>query len=453
VKAAASDLAPLVNASMPAAMIRQYAQRPDVDMIYPASQPGNELNIARKVVGAAGVNSFGITGTDSRVAVVELGGTVATNNPYLTGVTRDNTYSCSPNDHATGIAGIIRSKNLTWRGIAPTSLLWVGCGNTDAELQAMTSKANTWGADTYNLSWYSGTSQTPGPLDKYYDNIMFSFTDLVVKSAGNRGLIDGWVTPPGLGYNTLTVGNFDDHNTVSSSDDTMNDTSSWKDPLSAHGDREKPEVVAPGTDITSTTIASPWIASVGSGTSFSAPMVTGMTALLYQRNPALRAWPESTKAIIMATAIRNKEGAARLSEKDGAGGIWAVEADWVARNNSTHGRWGGDEYDCTSNTPVSWDVTTMSLTAGHPTRVVLVWDQNPDYSFYATQPSADLDMQIWRTSSPLEKQPVATSASWDNTYEIVQFMPAVSGTYVLRINRFRCDLTPGYMGWAWWAQP
>jgi subtilisin family serine protease len=282
---------------------------------------------------------------------------------------------------------------------------------------------------------------------------MFSFTDLVVKSAGNLGLMDGWVTPPGLGYNTLTVGNFNDNNTVYRTDDTMNDTSSWKDPLSAHGDREKPEVVAPGTDITSTTAGTPWIASVGSGTSFSAPFVAGQTALLYQRNSALRAWPESTKAIIMATAIQNKEGATRLSEKDGAGGIWAVEADWVARNNSTHGRWGGDEYDCTSNTPTAWDATTMSLTAGHKTRVVLVWDQNPDYSFYATQPSADLDLQIWRTTSPLQKTPVAESSTWDNTYEIVEFTPSVTGTYSLRINKFRCDLTPGYMGWAWWSKP
>ena len=282
---------------------------------------------------------------------------------------------------------------------------------------------------------------------------MFDYTDLVIKSAGNLGDTTGWITPPGLGYNTLTVGNFDDVNTVIQSDDVMNPTSSWKDPLSAHGDREKPEVVAPGTNIISTTAASPWVGSVGSGTSFSAPMVSGMTALLYQRNTSLRAWPESTKAIIMATAIRNKEGFARLSEKDGAGGVWAVEADWVARNTTNHGRWGGDEYDCTSSTPLSWDITTMSLTAGHVTRVVLVWDQNPNYSFYSTQPSADLDLQIWRTSNPLAKDPVAASYSWDNTYEIVRFTPTVTGTCALRINKFRCDLTPGYIGWAWWSQP
>ncbi|HEY5901331.1 MAG TPA: S8 family serine peptidase [Anaerolineales bacterium] len=446
VKARASEMAPLISASLPASMIRALAYRPDVDAIYPVSKPGSEMNIARKVVGANYVNGYGITGTGSNIAVVEFNGMVSGSNPYLAGVTRDNLYGCAVSSHVTGIAGIIRSTHPTYQGIAPDANLWVGCGNTDAQLQTMTSRANNWGAETYSINWFSGNNQYPGALDRYYDNMMYSYYDLVVKAAGNRGTIDGWITPPGLGYNTLTVGNFDDRGTVATADDVMNPTSSWRDPLSVHGDREKPEVVAPGTNIAATTTAYPWVGGIGSGTSFSGPMVAAMSGLLYQRNPALKVWPEATKAIIMATAIQNKEGATRLSEKDGAGGIWAAEADWLARNTTIYGRWGAQSWSCAMGT--NYNLTNMYLYAGYKTRVVVVWDQNPNYAYYSTQPSADYDLQIWSPSNTL----AGSSYLWDNTYEIAEFTPAVTGMYTIQLDKYRCNLTPSWLGWAW-SQP
>jgi hypothetical protein len=415
-------------------------------MIYPVSRPGSEMNVARQVVGANHVNGYGITGTGSNVAVVEFNGIVSGANPYLAGVTRDNLYGCAVNSHVTAIAGIIRSTEPTYKGVAPGSNLWVGCGKSEAQLQAMTSRANNWGAETFSINWFSGSNHYPGALDRYYDNLMYSYYDLVVKAAGNRGLIDGWVTPPGLGYNTLSVGNFDDRGTVATADDIMNSTSSWRDPLSVRGDREKPEVVAPGTNIVSTTTAYPWVGGAGSGTSFSGPMVAAASALLYQRNNALKVWPEASKAILMATAIQNKEGATRLSEKDGAGGIWTVEADWVARNTTIYGRWGAQSWSCATGT--NYNLSTMYLYAGYKTRVVVVWDQNPNYTYYATQPSADYDLQIWSPSNTL----VAGSYLWDNTFEIAEFTPAVSGMYTIQLDRYRCNLTPSWLGWAW-SQP
>jgi hypothetical protein len=445
-EATANASAPMINVTMPVKLIQEYANRADVDTIYMGAKMGNEMNIARKVIGANTVNSRGITGTNSRIAVVEFAGMVSSTNPYLSGITRDNLYNCAVNWHVTSIAGIIRSTHATYRGVAPGTDLWVGCGTTDAQLQTMTTRANTWGADTYSLGWYSGSNHYPGAMDKFYDIFMFTYVDLVIKAAGNRGALDGWITPPGLGYNTLTVGNFNDRNTVSTSDDVMSPTSSWMDPLSDHGDREKPEVVAPGTNILSTSTASPWVGFNYSGTSISAPMVVGMTALLYQRNANLKAWPEATKAIIMATAIQNKEGASRLSDKDGAGGVWAPEADLVSRNNTIFGRWGGNRYTCSSVT--NWNLTTMDLYAGYKTRVVIVWDQNPNYAYYSSKPSADIDLQVYNPSNTL----VASSHSWDNTYEIVEFTPSVTGIFTLQVDKYRCDLTPAWIAWAW-SQP
>ncbi len=87
----------------------------------------------------------------------------------------------------------------------------------------------------------------------------------------------------------------------------------------------------------------------------------------------------------------------------------------------------------------------MMLQAGRKTRVVIVWDQNPNYAYYASKPSADLDLQIFGPSNTI----VASSYSYDNTYEIVEFTPPVTGTYTIQVDKVRCNLTPKYLGWAW----
>lgn len=60
-----------------------------------------------------------------------------------------------------------------------------------------------------------------------------------------------------------------------------------------------------------------------------------------------------------------------------------------------------------------------------PVRAVINWNTDPAFIDYANRPSADLDLQIISPTGSI----VATSASLDNTYEIVQFTPPVTGTY------------------------
>jgi hypothetical protein len=143
----------------------------------------------------------------------------------------------------------------------------------------------------------------------------------------------------------------------------------------------------------------------------------------------------------MTSAVHNIEGNTRLSEYDGAGGVAADRADDIARG--VGGNSGARGYACDANASV--DVATISLTAGQRTRATIVWDNNPEYSDYANRPSADLDFQIVNASD----QVVTSSSSFDNTYEIVDFTPSTSGTYKLRVKKWRCDLTPKYLGWAW----
>ena len=172
-------------------------------------------------------------------------------------------------------------------------------------------------------------------------------------------------------------------------------------------------------------------------------MVTGTTALMMRTNGALGVWPEAVKAILLATATNNIEGATIWSEFDGAGGINADRANRVAGHSN--GTWGAQNYSCGAASQTI--VSSVFVNKGQRVRVAMAWDTNPTFwNFsYGSRPSADLDMQV---IGPLGSG-VAGSFSWDNTYEIVDFVAQTTGTHRLRVNKFRCNHTPKWLGWAW----
>ncbi len=440
-----STSAPIIIASLTSKKIKEIANWDEVDMVYQDIINEPALNIARPTILANTVWNRNIAGFGVKVGEVEVGGQINTTNPYLgpPSIYQDSLYSClSP--HATAVAGIIRSWHPTYFGTAPGVWLWIGgsCNGFFSQLQSRETAATDWGARVLTNSW--GAVSADGMLtvqDRFFDSFPINRDRTVIFAAGNRGTADGWVTSPATSYNTIAVGASDDKNTLTWSDDIVASYSSWRDPISAHGDREKPEVMAPGTNFISTTDSFPWTGSVGSGTSYATPMVAGEAALLMQRWPFLQSWPETLKAIVMATAVHNIEGSTRLSEFDGAGEIVADRADDVARK--INGNAGGISYSCSTPSPLT--LTTMLLTTNVKTRAVIAWDTDPAYVNYFTQPNADLDLRIYNPSGVL----VASSTSFDNTYEIVDFTPDVSGTYTMRVTKSRCDLSPRSLGWGW----
>jgi hypothetical protein len=424
--------------------LQQVAAWPEVDRIYPDLVAEPELDVARSALKATIVNNRGLSGTSVRLAMVEVGGRIA-GHPDLE-VTRDETGVCpTASEHSTGVAGLINSLHQTFRGLAPGALLWAGgsCSGFSSELQNRATAAADWGARAINLSWGTTGGLVPGGNDRFFDDMALNRRILVVKSAGNRGILDGRLTSPGAGFNVLTVGGYDDRNTIDWTDDVMDTWSSYVDPLSLHGDREKPEVAAPDMNVVSTT-PDGGVGDIGSGTSWSSAFVTGIAALVMQRAPALQVWPEAVKAILMATAIHNIEGDRTLSERDGVGGVAADRADDVVRR--TRGGWNGVPYECSEESPAAPIDIPMTLVAGRRTRAVIAWATDPSYDLYESQPGADLDLAVM---DPLGAA-VTASASLDNTYEIVDFVPASSGQYTLRVTAARCDASPRYLGWAWW---
>ncbi|MEM7349405.1 MAG: S8 family serine peptidase [Acidobacteriota bacterium] len=449
-----STSSPVVHVDLLPSQIHELAALTEVHRLYLGHVYEDFLAVAGPTVKADIVHGQGFEGQGTRLAQVEISGGVPPANPYLQNHTNGticgvgSTVVQDPNaclgDHATAVAGMIASTHSSDTGIAPQSCLYAAgsCSNQDIQLQQASDRARDWGARAINLSWGSYIGTAPGPMDRFFDNMVINHLRSVVVAAGNGAWpcppFNGITGSPARAYGVITVGNFDDKNTTLLGDDTMGFCSSWDDPSSQHGDREKPDLAAPGTNFDSTWTTWPWNGDVGTGTSYAAPVVTGAAGLLFQQNSTLAAWPDATKAILMASATHNVEGPARLSEHDGAGGVQLDEALEVGDD-----QWGGQTYHCGS--PTLLPVETIYLQQYRRTRVVLSWSTPGDYPQHAIRPSADLDLQVLDSGNNI----VAESLSRDNTFEIVDFLPEESGFYTIRVQKVRCDDSPRTIGWAW----
>ncbi len=428
---------------------------PEVDGIYLAREFKPALNIVDSTVKVQPVWNVGITGSGVKVAVVEEG-KIQFPHPNLVGGIVYNS-SASSSGHATQVAGIIASTDSTYKGISygVPGLLSANFGSGDTStMESRAVAASEWainnGANILSNSWGNNTNRVLSGIDKYFDHVVWSNYKTVTTIAGNNADGDnGNVVSPGLAYNVITVGGFEDKGTPDWSDDTMwgmgrpVDGSAWVDPISEHDDREKPEVSGVATHIdrsflmTSLHPWEPWIVlTPGPGTSYASPAVAAEAALLMQANSWLTTWPEVVKAVIMASAVHNIEGASNLSEYDGAGGIDISNAYYTVNNN----RMSGNTLYA-SNFPYYY---SFSASEGQKIRVAIAWDSHPDSNHPPTNDDlkADLDLYILNPSNT----PVVTSSSYDNNYEIVEFTAQTTGTYKAKVTAKRFQGAYEYLG-------
>jgi hypothetical protein len=460
-EARAVPASPIVGMTANAEGLAKLAQDPDIDRIYLDEQNVAETGeVAKVTTGIATLHLGGAKGTGVRIALTEAEGRVETGSLLLNTIIQDATNVCAmPSDHTTEVASIVKGRRITLfgttaglEGAAPNVELRVGgsCSNNSVELMDASSRAATWGARAISMSWGHDTQLVANGTDRFYDDLTFNRWRTVVKSAGNRGCATpgeplsgpggGLTTTPGLGFNVITVGGFDDHDTPTWSDDSIYVCTSFANPISTHSDREKPELSAPAVNLTVTTVG-PANMTIASGTSGASPLVVSAVALLIERNSRLAIWPEITRAVLMATATHNIEGSSRLSDIDGAGGLNAGEAMSLAQDSQrTGGRW----YTCDASTATPLDLITLTVGRQTRQRVVISWDTDPSYANYGNEPSADIDLEVVDPQGRV----VASSRSFDGTNEIVEFDTPLAGTFTVRAVKFRCDLST-WLGWAW----
>jgi hypothetical protein len=439
------DTVPAVHATLTVAQIRELAASDAVGAIFlddrtAINDLGNSISVAHSDI----AHNLGFDGTGVKVAVFEDGPSVTTN------LTFAGRYTSSPaaSNHARLTNAVIKNTEPNKpHGHAPDCQLYSANSSDNAALRW----AANQGCTVISQSFHRGSE--PGGAGLQADDILKDYLALqwpyptIVQAAGNfwQGDSDN-IQPPSAeyvnhkGYNTLSVGNHDD--TAGS----MSGDSVFRNPSSTHGDRELPELAANGTSVSAN-------GQTMSGTSFAAPAVAGVTALLQDVDPVLCSWPEGCRAILLASAGRNISGstwwsdvATRTDARDGSGALDAESGVRIAQQRRTRNA---------SATSRGWDVGTLSsadigadgLTTFHyhvtvpfllfspRVKVALAWDSKVTSLFGLALSSAltvDLDLIVRNSRG----QQVAASASWDNSYEIVEFAASRGATYEIVIRRW-----------------
>lgn len=454
---------PAVVATLPRRVIEQLARRGDVSCIYLTGKPIRPtLDSAVPTGRVPEVWARGIEGNGIQVAIVE-GGKVE--NHQWVNVIATRLIPLGITDHTTEMAGIAAGSHPTYKGVAPHAeiISAASYGDTD-DVVAAIEWAREQGADVINSSYtVSSGDDDMHELDRAYDYLVRHAFLSMPTGAGNMEAGNHTGTP-GKAYNIITVGAFEDQNDPNWSNDSMWASSAYQNPKTddgRYGDREKPEVVAVGADVTVLGTNGQWFATWG--TSVSTAQVSGLAALLMQRHDSLHFWPEAVKAIIMASAMHNIEGPSIMrvdgyDDKDGAGGIVADLADQIAMTKGQYGStcyspcWWAESISNSSFPVGTYRYYQFYAPADARIRVAIVWDSAPS-SYYNTDPlKTNLNLLIFDPNwQPLDAVG-GYSASWDNSYEIVEFMSHKAGTY--QIGVYKASATEMYnnLGVAWTKQ-
>ena len=224
----------------------------------------------------------------------------------------DNPFSTDDfSGHGTHIAGTVASSDGTYRGVAygMDALINAKAGyvrtsggarmkQTDG-MSAVDWAISSAGADVITLSFGGSLGLSDSSYARFYDAVVDDLGILVTNSAGNSGPGGYTISGPGHAYNILTVGNMNDMNTRSRTDDSI----AWSSSRGPTGDgRLKPDIIAPGTNIRSAN--NRWETQSDfvdkSGTSMATPHIAASVLLLMDHRG--KVFPPIYKALLLNTA-------------------------------------------------------------------------------------------------------------------------------------------------------
>jgi serine protease AprX len=334
-----------VSAALTGAQIVDLAKRPGIlaitvdSRIRLSAQYSND----QSWVDSAGVSDFytgmALAGLNvPAIAVVDSGvqaGRLDFGGRVIKSVTMTNLLPNSPGDgrgHGTFVAGIAAGSKVGYAGAAPTAPI-VSIDVMDDNGMAMTSDviaAADWilaNKKTYNIKVANLSLQSTvagsfmyDPLNKAVEKLWFSGV-VVVAAAGNYGDNGNPTTvayAPGNDPFIISVGASDTNGTgYTSTDDTAAPWSAYGYTLDGFA---KPDLGAPGRQLVGPVPATATmpleaparVTAPGymwmSGTSFSAPVVSGAAALILAKNPS---WtPDKVKGALMLSARPTAAGMA-----------------------------------------------------------------------------------------------------------------------------------------------
>lgn len=252
-----------------------------------------EIGVSAGTVGTPQFRKkFKRTGKGIIVAVIDS--EAALNHPALKGrIVHKQNFTDelwgTPDSHGTAVAGIIASNDSKFTGMAPEATIYNykvlatnrALNGDDFDAALAIQQAVEDGAHIANCSWGAGPAGDGTSREAAACNAAWDLGLTIVKSAGNRGPNGQTLTTPADADGVIVVGGTEREGT------TVQDYSS-RGPT---GTKNRPHLIAPGgifqgVGITSCLVGGGF-GDCGAGTSFAAPHVSGMLALLLERDPNL----------------------------------------------------------------------------------------------------------------------------------------------------------------------
>ncbi len=414
----------------------------------PESLPTTRTNI---------LHNFGVKGSGVKIAVLEGGTTTESTACFNIGAIQDS--NAGLNSHMTKSVAIIGNRyndetdDCTggWQGYAPEATVLLA--NT-ADYTERYDWAKTRGVNVITMSWHYGTEETDGSLhsrDIYFDYAATHYPwPTIFTSAGNQAP-DNYAS--GKGYNFFGVGNIDNDGDGNRCNDSIANSSSWKNPETLHDDREIPEIASPGS-------RHALLGTSFGGTSCATPVTASIAALLMSKNTKLKIWCEAIRAILLATAnyqVADGTNWSKYSDgKDGTGLTNSYYAYYTANRRETNDKpqFRAHDYGTMTASKFSggfFEKTWKAYTFAKKSRlrVAITWNSKTaalDGTPTSSELDADLDLWIYDPDMHLVKW----STTWDSNYEFVEFTPSKTGAYTIKIRGYSVPSDFwSYYGVAW----
>ena len=385
-------------------------------------------------IGASSIVNNGLyTGSGVRIGIDEAEGVCDVNNSNLIGKNIVIVGSTNTSDHATRVTSItaLIAPNATFYANGNNNSIGIGwfitvqCDIVNCSYAFCNNIQNNDGTYTDGVKTYRAD------IDGVYDYQIQVHGITCVMAAGNycdNEYYSGYnpqnrVCSPGLAYNAITVGG-------------VKRAISWSGYVLKHEDEAsfvsdlpyvKPEISA------FFTVNVPAMGA-DSGTSYSAPQVSGCCALLMQKSNAYKGNPRRVKAALMVGASKTNdyvEDRGRFDNHVGAGCVNLYNTAFISSSTNTSvpagSPIGSEPYSC-----------LRDLNAGDTLIVSLAWEFVRSGSDSSTAGLTDYDIRIYGPGGNL----VAGSNNYFTTVELVRLNVETTGTY--KIVVYQKGLMPSW---------